>query len=231
MDTFMRLAADPAAWVALATLVVMEVMLGIDNLIFISILTNRLPAEQRSRARRIGIGGALVLRLALLGTAFIVTLTQPRFSAFAHGFSWRDPILIAGGLSLVWKATKEIHHDVDPEPDDMFSGGATVAWGFASAIGQIGSSPARVLPPTPSSPSSVSRLSERPSSSWPMQSGQSSAGGIEGQTRAKFASRRIRVADGRPQRIRGKCHDHPGSSVNTARPAQASSSLEPAMPV
>jgi predicted tellurium resistance membrane protein TerC len=138
MDTLIGLAADPAAWAALATLIVMEVVLGIDNLIFISILTNKLPPDSRARARRVGIGAALVLRLALLGTvAFIVTLTQPLFTAFGHGFSWRDLILIAGGLFLVWKATKEIHHHVDPDPaPDVFERGA-VAVSFGAVIGQI----------------------------------------------------------------------------------------------
>jgi predicted tellurium resistance membrane protein TerC len=138
MQDLLALAADPAAWAALATLIVMEVVLGIDNLIFISILTNKLPEHQQARARRIGIGLALVLRLALLGTiAFIVQLTQPLFTAFGHGFSWRDLILIGGGLFLVWKATKEIHHNVDPDPEgDMFdSKAATIT--FGSAIGQI----------------------------------------------------------------------------------------------
>ena len=103
MQDLLALAVDPAAWAALVTLIVMEVVLGIDNLIFISILTNKLPAEQQAKARRIGIGLALVLRLALLGTiAFIVQLTQPLFTAFGHGFSWRDLILIGGGLFLVW---------------------------------------------------------------------------------------------------------------------------------
>jgi predicted tellurium resistance membrane protein TerC len=102
MDYLLTLAVDPAAWVALATLIAMEVVLGIDNLIFISILTNRLPENQRSRGRRIGIGLALILRLGLLGTvALIVQLTTPVFTAFGHGFSWRDLILIAGGLFLV----------------------------------------------------------------------------------------------------------------------------------
>src|SRR5206468_6639588 len=91
MHDIIVLLSEPAAWAALATLIVMEVVLGIDNLIFISILTNKLPDHQRTRARRIGIGLALVLRLALLGTiAFIVRLTQPLFEAFGHGFSWRD---------------------------------------------------------------------------------------------------------------------------------------------
>jgi predicted tellurium resistance membrane protein TerC len=138
MDAILALAADPAAWVALATLVAMEVVLGIDNLIFISIITNKLPAHQQERARMIGIGLALGLRLALLGTvAIIVRLTTPVFEAFGHGFSWRDLILIAGGLFLVWKATKEIHHNVDPDPGpDMFDG-KKPQLGFGAAIGQI----------------------------------------------------------------------------------------------
>ena len=125
---------DPTAWVALATLVVLEIVLGIDNLIFISILTNKLPVEQQKNARRIGIGAALVLRLILLATiSFIVSLTTPLFTLFDHGFSWRDLILIAGGLFLVWKATKEIHHSVDPEDekDTMIGSGVTLSLGAA----------------------------------------------------------------------------------------------------
>ncbi len=138
MDSIIALASDPTAWIALATLIVMEVVLGIDNLIFISILTNKLPPDQQTRARRIGIGLALIMRLGLLGTiAIIVQLTAPIFEAFGHGFSWRDLILIAGGLFLVWKATKEIHHNVDKDPGpDMFDG-KHVQLGFAAAIGQI----------------------------------------------------------------------------------------------
>jgi len=101
------LLADPGAWVALVTLVVMEVVLGIDNLIFISILTNKLPPEHREKARKIGIGLALIMRLGLLGTiAWIVQLTNPIFEVFGQPFSWKDLILIAGGLFLVYKATK-----------------------------------------------------------------------------------------------------------------------------
>jgi predicted tellurium resistance membrane protein TerC len=134
----MTLFVDPNAWAALATLIAMEVVLGIDNLIFISILTNKLPEAQRSRARRIGIGGALILRLVLLGTvAIIVQLTEPVVTLFGNGFSWRDIILIAGGLFLIWKATKEIHHNVDPDPSpDMFDRGRA-SLGFAAAIFQI----------------------------------------------------------------------------------------------
>jgi len=129
---------DPTALVALATLVVMEVVLGIDNLIFISILTNKLPENQRSRARRIGIGLALILRLGLLGTiAIIVTLTEPIFTLFGRGISWRDLILIAGGLFLVWKATKEIHHNVDPAPSDDVFDTAKATMTFSAAITQI----------------------------------------------------------------------------------------------
>jgi len=138
MDSLLALAADPAAWIALVTLVTMEVVLGIDNLIFIAILTNKLPAHQQQRARMIGIGLALILRLALLGTiAIIVQLTTPLFTAFGHPFSWRDIILISGGLFLVWKATTEIHHNVDPDPGpDMFDT-KVVQLGFVSAISQI----------------------------------------------------------------------------------------------
>jgi predicted tellurium resistance membrane protein TerC len=138
VDYLISLAADPVIWVALATLIAMEVVLGIDNLIFIAIVTNKLPVERRVVARRIGIALALLLRLALLGTiAIIVTLTAPIFSVFGHDFSWRDLILIAGGLFLVWKATKEIHHRVDPDhgPDMFERGDAGLT--FGAAIGQI----------------------------------------------------------------------------------------------
>lgn len=139
MFDFTPLFTDPTAWAALITLVVMEVVLGIDNLIFISILSNKLPPEHRQRTRRIGIGLALIMRLALLATiGWIVGLTAPVFNLGFHGglvdpacietaanhcartfdtaFSWRDLILIAGGLFLLWKATKEIHHATDTTP-------------------------------------------------------------------------------------------------------------------
>jgi len=130
------LAASPEAWAALATLIVLEVVLGIDNLIFISILTNRLPEADRPRARMVGISAALILRLALLSLIFVIVgLTAPVFTVFAHAFSWRDLILIAGGLFLVWKATTEIHHNVDP--NDGAHKGPTKSAGFAKVIGQI----------------------------------------------------------------------------------------------
>ncbi len=152
MESILSLLADPAAWLALITLIVMEVVLGIDNLIFISILTNKLPGEQRGKARKIGIGLALGMRLALLAAlSWIVGLTAPVFSLlfsltpdpqgrvpFDLDFSWRDLILIAGGLFLVWKATKEIHETMEakqaPEP---LSGPRQVEVNFSSAIVQI----------------------------------------------------------------------------------------------
>ncbi|MGV0878495.1 TerC family protein [Martelella sp. FLE1502] len=138
MNDILVLAAQPEAWAALVTLIVMEVVLGIDNLVFISILTNKLPEASRQSARRIGLGLALVLRLVLLGAvAWIVQLTEPVFTAFGHGFSWKDIILIAGGLFLVWKATKEIHHNVDPEEEAGEIVGGAVKTGFAAAIFQI----------------------------------------------------------------------------------------------
>ena len=121
MTEIAALLSDPAAWAALVTLIVMEVVLGIDNLIFISILSNKLPPEHRQRVRRIGISLALIMRLGLLSMiAWIVSLTAPVFTVMDNAFSWKDMILIAGGLFLLWKATKEIHHSVDPsKSDDM----------------------------------------------------------------------------------------------------------------
>ncbi len=152
MDALLQLAADPAVWAALITLVIMEVVLGIDNLVFISILSNKLPAEQRQKARRIGISLALIMRIALLfSITWIVGLTAPVFNlgitgpvgehgepSFETMFSWRDLILIAGGLFLLWKATKEIHHSVDPAPTgDVLDTKNVVISNFGSAIFQI----------------------------------------------------------------------------------------------
>ena len=125
-------------WVALVTLVAMEVVLGIDNLIFISILSNKLPEADRSRARKLGIGAALVMRLILLATvAYIAQLTQPVFAVAGQSFSWRDLILLAGGLFLVWKATKEIHHSVDPDDGKENMMGQTATLTVGGAIFQI----------------------------------------------------------------------------------------------
>lgn len=138
MDYLLSLLSDPVAWAALATLIAMEVVLGIDNLIFIAVLTNKLPEHQRSKARRLGIGAALLLRLALLGTiAVIVQLTAPVIEFAALSLSWRDVILIAGGLFLLWKATREIHHLVDPDPGPGEYQTASANRSFAAAIAQI----------------------------------------------------------------------------------------------
>ena len=144
MQSLIDLVVSPAAWAALLTLIVMEVVLGIDNLIFISILTNKLPEAHRARTRTIGIALALVLRLVLLSTiAFLVSLTRPVVVLAKMEFSWRDIILIAGGVFLLWKSTSEIHENMQPEDegDDhaekhaATTGKATL--GFASAIVQI----------------------------------------------------------------------------------------------
>jgi predicted tellurium resistance membrane protein TerC len=139
MNDLIALAANPAAWAALITLVVMEIVLGIDNLIFISILSNKLPAEHRTRVRRIGISLALVMRLVLLSTiAWIVSLTQPLFTVLGNAFSWRDLILIAGGLFLLWKATKEIHHTLDPDASgDLLDKDVKAISNVGAAIVQI----------------------------------------------------------------------------------------------
>ena len=152
MDDIAALIVSPEAWAALLTLIVMEVVLGVDNLVFVAILSNKLPERSRGPARRVGIGLALILRLALLSVlAFIVGLTEPvlslpfRFPPGADGrpmvdlaFSWRDLILLAGGLFLVWKATTEIHHTVDPTPsEDLLDKRAPGRLGFTAAIVQI----------------------------------------------------------------------------------------------
>jgi predicted tellurium resistance membrane protein TerC len=137
-EELLILARDPHAWAALATLIVMEVVLGIDNLIFISILTNKLPEAKRSSARRVGIGLAVILRLALLGgVAFVVQLTTPLFTLLDHPFSWRDLILIAGGLFLIWKATTEIHDNVAGEHPGETTATGMAGVTVAGVIGQI----------------------------------------------------------------------------------------------
>jgi CBS domain containing-hemolysin-like protein len=107
---------DPTVWVGFATLVVLEIVLGIDNLIFIAILADRLPPQARDRARVIGLSLALVMRLALLASiSWVMSLTAPLFSVFGAGIAWRDLILIAGGLFLLVKATTEIHDRVEAQ--------------------------------------------------------------------------------------------------------------------
>lgn len=127
---------DPQAWASLLTLTVLEIVLGIDNLIFIAILAGRLPAQRQSWARQLGLGLALVTRLALLASiAWLVGLVQPLFALFGHPVSWRDLILIGGGLFLLYKGTREIHERLEGEPQhDAASSPAT---SFGGVIFQI----------------------------------------------------------------------------------------------
>ena len=113
----MELLTNPETWVALLTLTVLEIVLGIDNIIFISILVQRLPAEARDRARLIGLGLAMGMRILLLMTiSWIIGLTAPVFTVLDRDLSWRDLILIAGGLFLLWKATTEIGESLEGDP-------------------------------------------------------------------------------------------------------------------
>lgn len=157
METALSLLADPATWAALLTLIALEVVLGVDNLIFIAILSNKLPQHQQQRARRIGLALALIMRIGLLLLiGWIVTLQSPLFDfglvgapnqygepSFETAFSGRDLILLAGGFFLLWKATKEIHHSMEPQDDSNHlldktpSTAAAVAAGFGAVIAQI----------------------------------------------------------------------------------------------
>ena len=132
----MELLTDPAAWVGLATLVVLEIVLGIDNLIFIAILADKLPPSQRDKARVIGLSLALIMRLALLSViSWLVTLTAPLFTVFGHGFSGRDLILLIGGLFLLFKATTELHERLEGV---VHTGPARTAYAsFSVVVAQI----------------------------------------------------------------------------------------------
>ena len=154
---FLALFSDPATWLALLTLIALEIVLGVDNLIFIAILSNKLPAEQQQRARRIGLSLALIMRIGLLMLiGWLVTLTHPLFDlgiagavdrhgepSFETALSGRDLILLAGGMFLLWKATKEIHHAMEPAEEsghllDKTPGVAEIAKAsFGAIIAQI----------------------------------------------------------------------------------------------
>jgi predicted tellurium resistance membrane protein TerC len=128
---------NPEIWIALATLTALELVLGIDNIIFISILAAKVPAEQRDKARRVGITLAAVTRLALLfAITWIIGLTAPLFSLLGQDFSWRDLILIGGGLFLIAKATHEIHQKLEGATEQVTAGGAAAA-SFGSVVMQI----------------------------------------------------------------------------------------------
>ena len=137
-STLVALASEPSAWAALVALIVMEIVLGVDNLIFIAILTRRVEEKRRAFVRRVGIGLAVALRLILLsGVAFIVRLTAPLVTIVGHAFSWRDMILFAGGLFLVWKATQEIRHHIDPPQAEDAAGAKGQPASVAASIAQI----------------------------------------------------------------------------------------------
>ena len=125
---------DPNAWLALGTLTILEIVLGIDNIIFLSLVVAKLPTAQRAHARRLGLMGAMVMRLALLASiAWVVKLTQPLFTLFGQDISIRDLILLVGGLFLIWKASMEIHETIEGDEESM----KTNVHSFLAAIVQI----------------------------------------------------------------------------------------------
>jgi CBS domain containing-hemolysin-like protein len=127
--------ADPTVWVGLATLVALEIVLGVDNLIFIAILSDKLPESQRRRARTIGLSLALFMRLALLASiSWVMSLTAPLFSVWRFEISWRDLILICGGLFLLVKATTEIHERLEVQRPQYAAAGAAGFWPIVAQI-------------------------------------------------------------------------------------------------
>ena len=131
----LELLANPQTWIAFATLTALELVLGIDNIIFISILVDKLPKERREFARRIGLFMAMFMRIGLLLVlAWIVGLVEPLFTVFNKGISGRDLILILGGLFLIWKSTTEIHQSMEGEEH---TAGSAVTATFTAVILQI----------------------------------------------------------------------------------------------
>lgn len=119
----LELLTNPDAWIALATLSLLEIVLGIDNIVFIAILASRLPVEQQGLAYRLGLLGAMVTRIALLLTInWVMQLTEPLFEVIGHSFSGRDLILLGGGLFLIAKSTQEIYEKVEGEPEEDIRG-------------------------------------------------------------------------------------------------------------
>jgi predicted tellurium resistance membrane protein TerC len=128
--------SDPQIWASLLTLTALEIVLGIDNLVFITILAGRLPTGRQDRARKVGLALALLTRLALLASiAWIIGLTRPLFEVLGHAFSWRDIILIVGGLFLLYKGTTEIHERLEGEASHEAPGAAATS--FTSVVLQI----------------------------------------------------------------------------------------------
>jgi predicted tellurium resistance membrane protein TerC len=132
----MELLTSPEAWAALLTLTALEIVLGIDNVIFLSVIVSRIPARQAKRARQIGLTLALVFRIVLLTfLVWLIGLTEDVIRVWGYGFSWRDLILIAGGLFLIAKATHEIHAEVDSDDDEPAPSTGRTA--FALVLAQI----------------------------------------------------------------------------------------------
>ncbi|CAM3599733.1 TerC family protein [Polynucleobacter brandtiae] len=135
-ESFFQLLSDPNAWIAFLTLSALEIILGIDNIIFISVIANRLPLEIREKVRRFGLMFALVTRiLLLLSLSWVMTLTEPIFAIASHAISGRDLILLLGGFFLIWKASKEIYIEVEAgesASEDLSDEGAVVKKSLAS---------------------------------------------------------------------------------------------------
>jgi predicted tellurium resistance membrane protein TerC len=130
-----ELLSNPEAWIAFATLTALELVLGIDNIIFISILVDKLPPRERERARRIGLAAAMFMRIGLLLVlSWIIGLTEPLFSVLGQSFAGRDLILAGGGLFLLWKAVKEIHQLLEGVEGER---SARVGATFGAVVGQI----------------------------------------------------------------------------------------------
>jgi predicted tellurium resistance membrane protein TerC len=130
--------SNPEIRASLLTLTALEIVLGVDNLVFIAILAGWLPAERQNRARQIGLALALLTRLALLASiTWIISLTQPLFEVFGHPVSWRDIVLIAGGLFLLYKGTREIHHALEGDGPEGEKERASRRTSFAGVVTQI----------------------------------------------------------------------------------------------
>jgi predicted tellurium resistance membrane protein TerC len=134
----LELLTDPEAWIALATLALLEIVLGIDNLVFIAILTDRLPRAERPLAYRLGLGGAMISRIALLlGLSWVMHLTAPLFTLFGNDFSGRDLIVLFGGLFLIGKSAHEIYDKVEAEDEEREGKPGAKTAGLAAIVAQI----------------------------------------------------------------------------------------------